>query len=599
MSSQVDQIKERLAIQDVVSAYIKIEKTGANYKARCPFHNEKTPSFFISPARNSYYCFGCGAKGDIFSFVQEFEGLDFMGSLKVLAEKSGIELVKENPKTRSERERLYLCLESAAIFFQKNLYTKEKNREVVDYLTGRGLTKETIKEWRVGFSEDSWRSLLTYLKEKKFTERDMEKAGLIKKKDQTDNHVNFPSSDYYDRFRGRIMFPLFDSSGRVIAFSGRIFKGDEKSAKYLNSPETELFSKSHFLYGFHKAKTAIREQDLTILVEGQMDLIMSHQAGIKNTVAVSGTALTENHLEMVKRLSNNVCLAFDPDSAGVKAAERSARIALSLGMEARAAQLPKGEDPALYILNHKEKWQEIINNAKHIINFTLDHLLSLGLDQRKLSHQIISQVLPFVVELQSSMEKSHFVGEIQHKTGIKEDAIWDDLKKVEQKILAERKNENSSFLNERNLDPDRVEENPLLKKNLLHKRRNAILRKIVGIIYWQKSLAVSSLGIEELEKRLEEIIGKEERKKAFEEFEKEKNELILEAEISFEHSERLQKEIDEFFIHLSGDYLKEQFAEALRHLALAEEAKDAKKTKEMLQKCKELSDKINQLPKFT
>ncbi len=573
MSSQVEQIKERLGIQDVLGSYIKLEKTGGNYKARCPFHNEKTPSFFISPGRNTYYCFGCGAKGDIFSFVQEFEGVDFMGSLKILAERAGIELVKENPKARSEREHLYACLESATIFFQKNLYTKEENKEVVEYLQKRGLTKDTIKEWRIGFAEDDWRRLSTYLKEKRFTDDEMMKVGLIIQKEGSRN-------DYYDRFRGRIMFPLFDSSGRVIGFSGRIFKGDEKMAKYLNSPETMLFNKSEVLYGFHKAKTAIREKDFAILVEGQMDMLMSQQAGFKNTVAVSGTALTVSHLERVQRLANKVVMAFDPDSAGVKAAGRSARIALSLGMEVKVAALPTGEDPALFILNHPDKWQGVLDSSVHIIEFSLNHLLALKLEERAMAKEINAQVLPFIAQLPNAMEKSHFVSLINHKTGFKEEMIWEDLKKAE-KMAGDEYRVVEEIKNER----------------ILYSRKNNIERKIAGILFWQELQTEPVLDVELIKGRFAHITG-EPVTETLKRHEQGKDELILEAEIFFDKSKRLNEETEELLVNLEEDSLKAAFGKALAGLSQAEKLKDKDKAKELLERCKELSDRLSKLPKL-
>ena len=292
MASSVEQIKERLKIEDVVGSYIKVEKAGNNLKARCPFHNEKTPSFFISPDRGSYYCFGCGAKGDIFTFVQEFEGIDFLGSLKILADRAGVTLEKFTNKTTDKKERLYQLLEVTAKFLAENL----KSEEIpLSYLKKRGLNDETIKNWKVGYVRDEWRSISDYLKSKGFLDDEIERAGISKTE----------GKNTYDRFRGRIMFPIFDSAGRVIAFSGRILHDDGQSAKYLNSPQTELFDKSKVLYGYDRAKQSIRKFDFSILVEGQMDLLMAHQAGFTNAVASSGTALTSEHLALLKRISNN------------------------------------------------------------------------------------------------------------------------------------------------------------------------------------------------------------------------------------------------------------------------------------------------------
>jgi DNA primase len=283
MSTPVEKIKERLTIEEVVSSYIKLEPAGKNFKAKCPFHNEKTPSFYVSPDRNSFYCFGCGAKGDIFSFVQQFEGLDFMGSLKMLADRAGVPLVFEKTESKSEKERLYMILEDATRFFEGGLAARPEAQE---YLKKRGIKAETARDFRLGYVPNEWRLLYTHLKNKKYNDAEIEKAGLAKRAEQKEK-------GFYDRFRGRVMFPIADSSGRIIAFSGRILVDDDSSAKYLNSPDTILFNKSTVLYGIDKAKQDIRTKNYTILVEGQMDLVLSHQAGIKNTVAVSGTALAD------------------------------------------------------------------------------------------------------------------------------------------------------------------------------------------------------------------------------------------------------------------------------------------------------------------
>ncbi len=334
MNSPVQKIKERLSIEEVVSSYITLNKVGSNLKAKCPFHNEKSPSFFLSPDRGTYYCFGCGAKGDIFTFVEEFEGLDFKGTLKLLAGRAGVELEKYNKEEESEKEKLYRVMEEATKFFEKNL---TENKDAQEYLKSRGIEEKTTKDFRIGFAILDWRKLYDFLKSKNFTDKEIESAGLAKKPDDTNKAM-------YDRFRGRIMFPITDSSGRVIAFSGRILLDDGKSAKYLNSPETPIFNKSSVLFGIDKAKESIRKNNFSILVEGQIDLVLSHQAGFKNTVASSGTAMTDstvskenliNNLGLVRRLSKNIVLAYDADRAGNNASNRFAKIYLYLVMDVK------------------------------------------------------------------------------------------------------------------------------------------------------------------------------------------------------------------------------------------------------------------------
>jgi len=355
MSSTVEQIKERLDIADVIGSYLKLDSAGSNLKARCPFHNEKTPSFFVSPSRQTYHCFGCDRGGDILSFVQEIEGQDFPGALKILAERAGVEIKRESSAVKSDKDKLFAVLEEATSFFESNL---KEQKEVIEYLKKRGLKGETAKRFNVGYAPSGWSNLYEMLKKKGYPDVIMDKAGLIIKGEK----------GYYDRFRSRIMFPITDVSGRVVGFSGRIFGAEnEKTAKYVNSPETELYNKSKILYGFDKAKFAIRKKGFCILVEGQMDLLMSHQAGLQNTVAVSGTAFTEEHLKIINRLTDSLIIAFDSDDAGIDASKRGVDTALSIGMDVKIVALPKGLDPADLILKEKQKWVKQVENAEHVI----------------------------------------------------------------------------------------------------------------------------------------------------------------------------------------------------------------------------------------
>jgi DNA primase len=435
MSTNVEQIKEKLDIVDVISGYIKVEKAGINFKARCPFHNEKTPSFFISPVRQSFYCFGCGEKGDIFSFVEKFENLDFKGALETLADRAGIKLDKfksedVSNKEKDEKDKLFEIMEEATKFFESEL---AENKAALKYLEKRGLGSDSISKWRLGFALDEWRSLHDRLTNRGFKKGDMLGAGLIKKADGAEK--------FYDTFRNRIMFPICDNAGRVIAFSGRAMKEDEKTPKYLNSPETKLFYKSEVLYGFNVAKNYIRKLDYTVLVEGQMDLLMSHQAGVLNTVASSGTALTELHLKKIQKLSNRVIMAFDSDSSGEKASRKAAELALSLGMEAKIASLPKGEDPASVVKEDPQRWKTALKESEHFIDFALNKAVKEN-QGKNLIREIIKNVLPLVSLIDSEIEKTQFVKKIALKMRVKEEDVWNDIKKVDAKNNRGSKNEN-------------------------------------------------------------------------------------------------------------------------------------------------------------
>lgn len=417
--TNVEQIKERLDIVDVISSYLKVEKAGINFKAKCPFHNEKTPSFFISPARQSFYCFGCGEKGDIFSFVEKFEGLDFKGALENLAKRAGIELKNFGGEEKSEgKEKLFDIMEETTNVYEKQL---EEEKTALKYLEKRGLNPNSITKWRLGLAKDEWRSLYDLLIKKGFSKENLLEVGLIKK---VADEVK-----YYDTFRNRIMFPICDTNGRVIAFSGRALKNDDKTPKYLNSPETKLFYKSEVLYGFNIAKNYIRKLDYAVLVEGQMDLVMSHQAGVLNTVASSGTALTELHLKKIQKLSNRIIIAYDSDSAGENAARRAAEMALSFGMETKIASLPKGEDPASVAQKEPKEWKEALKKAEHFTDFALNKALNEK-EGRNLTKEIIKNVLPLVHLIKSEIEKSQFVKKIALKMKVREEDVWNDIKKI-------------------------------------------------------------------------------------------------------------------------------------------------------------------------
>ncbi len=422
MGGDIETIKQRLEIAEVVGGYVKLEKAGQSFKGRCPFHQEKTPSFFVSPLRQSFYCFGCGEKGDIFTFVEQMEGISFKEALKTLALRAGVELKGrvENQVAKDEKERLREALELALKFFEENL---SKKKEAEEYLLSRGLSSETQKSWHLGFAPDEWRALWNHLLALGLKDETLVKAGLVKPV------VSGAGKSPYDVFRDRLIFPLFDSQGEVVGFSGRAFSV-ETEPKYLNTPETLLFLKSELLYGLDRAKGEIRKKNYSVLVEGQMDLVLSHQAGVGNTVASSGTAFTKEHLERLKKLSPRILLAFDGDKAGNLAAWKSAELALSLGLEVKVACLPEGRDPADVIKGNPEEWKEILRQAKPAVEHFLEEILGQEDDRRKALRQVEKKLLPLLALIQSSIERSHFASLIAKRTGVKEEIIWEDLKRV-------------------------------------------------------------------------------------------------------------------------------------------------------------------------
>ncbi|MEK7390653.1 MAG: DNA primase [Patescibacteria group bacterium] len=606
MSSSVEKIKERLSITDVVSSYLKLEKAGASYKAKCPFHNEKTPSFFVSPDRGTYYCFGCGAKGDMFTFVEEFEGLEFRQALTNLATKAGVELVPERRGERDEKDKLFKAVETSVEFFESGLVN---NKSVLDYLHKRGLTAETISKWRIGYAKNEWRTLYDHLLAEKISETDMLATGLIKRNDRSDTVAQHgvqratqhtgPQS-FYDVFRGRIMFPIFDSTGRPVAFSGRIFVDDDKSPKYLNSPATVLFNKSEVLYGFDRAKTAIRKLNYSILVEGQMDLILSHQAGLANTVASSGTALTEFHLRRLLRLSPRVMFAFDSDSAGFNATKRSAELAMRIGMEVKVAVLPPGEDPASLVAKNPNLWKQALKNGKHIIDFYADNLLARKLDPRVLSREIKSAVLPFVLHVESKTEQAHFIKSIAEKSGLKEDALWDDFKTLLKSPKTASGESGQNGQNERGGRPaGQSGQTEKTTGKILTSRRQGIERRIIGVILWQESRhddkGNHGVTASAIRKRFVEIAGVENAQALEVAVADERDKLIFEAEQYYEQSAKFEKDIEGLFMNLEEEMLKDELAKKMVELHRAEIDKDGVKVEEFLNQCQQITSRLTAL----
>jgi DNA primase len=430
MSSQVSTIKERLSITDVVSSYIRLEKAGNYMRARCPFHNEKTASFYVSPARGTFRCFGCGKGGDIVSFVEAIEGLTFKEALARLADRAGVELVYEKKSPEDYRKTLLIKInESAKEWFVANLAKDAGARE---YLRGRGLTPETITEFALGVSLGGWDGLVTHLRQEGYKDNDIVDAGLAIEGNR----------GIYDRFRSRIMFPIRDGLGRTVAFTGRVIPGTEtdKDAKYVNSPETSIYSKSNILFGYDKAKGTLLRENRAMLVEGQMDLLMAYQAGTQGVVAVSGTALTESHLSLIKRFTDNIVFSFDADPAGVKASERSIEIALRKGMNVEMVLIPEGKDPADIIKDDPETWKRIAGERKHIIDFLLFVFAKASKDERERIREVTKHVLPAIASLPNALEEAHFIKKTAEAMSMDETTIRKEVDKIKSDVGREQQN---------------------------------------------------------------------------------------------------------------------------------------------------------------
>ena len=561
MSGNVEQIKERLSIEEVVGAYVELKRAGSNSKGRCPFHAEKTPSFVVSPSRETYHCFGCGVGGDIFTFVQEIEGLDFKGSLKMLADKAGIELKYEKGAEKNDNDELFAVLESVTTYYSENL---TKNTDALTYLKERGLTSESITSFRLGFAPEGWSGAIDHLKALGFSEKHINDAGL-----SIDG-----KKGKYDRFRSRIMFPITDSVGRVVAFSGRIFgTEDEKMGKYINSPETTLYHKSKILYGYDRARQAIRKTNFAILVEGQMDLLATHQNGYTNAVALSGTALTDEHITLLHRMSDNLVIALDADAAGIASAGKSARAALRKGFDVKIAALAEGEDPA-DILGRGEidTWKEVIKNSKHVVDFLLDHYRNTAKDDRSFKLTVQKEVLPYLHDIASEIDKTHFIQRVAAQLSVTEAVVRNELAKIHAPVNAQK------------TTPQAPQEEKI----------SGAESELMLMFLWQKSLETPLIDIKGMQKLIEEVLTPVGFQANFAKL-AENTEAAFRFELLYATEEQTKNAMSELLERLTRKALAKDLETATAALRRAESEGDIKKQTEFAQKCQELHQRIGQL----
>jgi len=437
MLSPIDEIKSRLDIVEVIGSYIKLKKAGANYRALCPFHSEKNPSFFVSPARQIWHCFGCQKGGDIFGFVKEIEGVEFGDALRILAQRAGVELKPRSPewqKLKTERQKAYEICELATKFFEKQLEGSPKGKEAKKYLLGRGIVQESIKKWRIGYSPDTWSGLSDFLVSQGYKNEEIVKAGLAVRKEEISNIQS------YDRFRGRIIFPIFDLNSQVIGFGGRIFSVNQRAdqresastiAKYINTPNTILYDKSRVLYGLDKAKVEIRKKDFCLLMEGYTDVILAHQAGFENTVSTSGTALTTSQLAILKRYSDNLYLAFDMDIAGDSATKRGIDLAQLSGFNLKIVTLPEDKDPADIISKDPKEFEKLINNSLSILDFYFQNAFSQFDKAKPEGKREISKILLTIIKrVPNKIEQSFWISKLAKNLEVKEEKVEEELKKI-------------------------------------------------------------------------------------------------------------------------------------------------------------------------
>lgn len=426
----VEQIRQSNDIVELIGSYFPLKRAGANFRALCPFHKEKTPSFNVNPQKQIWHCFGCGVGGDAFTFVMKYENLDFPSAVRRLAERAGVKLELERPgggsedSGRDQKDRLLKLHEQVAAFFHQTLLKDKAAQPARDYLQKRKIDDATVKRWRLGYSPDSWDALIQWGASKKFSAELLETAGLALRRERGDG--------FYDRFRGRLMFPICDEQGRVVGFSGRILTDVKDQPKYVNSPETPIFQKGRILFALDKAKRAILEEKFAIVCEGQVDTISCHEAGIANVVAPQGTALTEQHARILKRYAEEVVLMFDADAAGQNAVVRSAEPLWEAGLTIRVAVLPSGHDPdSLVKAEGAEKLKDLVSKSPSFFMYLLEKL-SADYDPRsdRGKVQIAAHLAEWLVRAPSPILRSSYAQQTSVRLGVHEEIIWQEVRRL-------------------------------------------------------------------------------------------------------------------------------------------------------------------------
>lgn len=565
--SQVQQVRDSVDIVEIISGYVPLKKTGANYKGLCPFHREKTPSFVVNPAKQIYHCFGCGEGGNVFDFIMKVENSSFREVLQKLAEKAGIKLRSFGNDKKEEFEKIFSLNKLAMDYFSKNL-TEDKGGEALKYLFKRGLGKKEAMTFKLGYALPGWDNLVGYLKSKSVSFAEAKKAGLIAEKEEKDR--------YYDRFRNRIMFPIFNLEGKVIAFGGRAL--DEEGAKYLNSPETPVFSKRSSFYGIGpESAKRIREAGSVIIVEGYMDLLALRLFGFSNSLATLGTAFTLDHARVIKRFTDNIFLTFDPDEAGVNAIKKTLRPVLLHALNAKIILLPKGHDPDTYLRKEgASNFKKLMQGSENILDFYVknyfEHEMTL-VGKAK----VLEELREIFNEIPNEFVRELTVRKISDLTGIKESM----LKNAEKSSLYEKRRPSENPFPKHEILLTRfVLEDPKLMKEAQEAKafdyftskelRDFVLGAMADV--GKEGLKIGSLidGLadQELKRRLVEVCIDEK-----------------------DFGEETYKAFTNCMERIKSDYLKRKSVELLNEIMEAEKKGDDRRCKELLLEKKALMAK--------
>ena len=430
----IDDIRSRSDLAEVIGSYLPLNRAGSNYKALCPFHQEKTPSFVVNPARQTFHCFGCGKGGDVFRFIMEKEGVDFPNAIHLLAQKYSIIIPEETSHSEgthnesfrvgtNQRERLYSLHEEICAWFQKNLHNNP-DTPVAQYFASRKIPMDTAQKFRLGAAPDSWSDGIDFLKQKGYSEEEILSSGVAVESEKKPGHL-------YDRFRNRLIFPIWNEQEKVVAFSARSIEKNPQGGKYVNSPETPIFQKSKVLYALPLARQMIRQKGFVVLCEGQIDVIAMFRAGFECTVAPQGTAFTDEQARILKRYTDRLFLAFDADKAGIKAIIRAFAICLPIGFEINVLNIPEGLDPdEIYNLEGEDGIKKLIESASDFFDFLLTQSMN-GVDSNSSwdINRVTSEILEHVAKIDSSVTRSLYAGKLARRLNIPENAVFNELNK--------------------------------------------------------------------------------------------------------------------------------------------------------------------------
>ena len=581
MNDQVEEIKSRNNVVDIVGQYVALKKMGRHHKGLCPFHSEKTPSFLVNEELNLYKCFGCGAGGDVIKFLMEIEGITFLDALERLADRAGIKLEKRSGGSDKKTE-MYEVMELTARYYNWLLVSGKSGEKAKEYLKGRKISEKIIETYNLGFSLSSWDSLINYLTKKKNYSLDLlERVGLVVKKN---------AGGYYDKFRGRIMFPLQDSAGRVVGFTGRVLPETAKEGepKYLNSPETEIYHKGKMLYGFYQAKKAIREKKRVVLVEGQMDQISSFASGVTETVAVGGTGITEDQVEMMARLADKIYVSLDADDSGYVAIKRTVGLAEKRGLGIKVVQIEGGKDPDEISRNSPAKWKKMVEEAVDVYEFILEKAIKKNNDGTPDGiSKVLSEVIPFFAKIENIVIREVWAKRLAEKLGVSLNSVLGEIDKNKSgKVFTGYVKREEKPKAENRVDKlIKILVGSLLSKLELGAKAKKILKEVEGsgglwklLVFILENGSVNIETAELIEKMPAEI-----------------QEVAKEIYMSTDEVETDEKNVLEVTLQLAREMIKEQRAELSKKRQLAEEKGEVDKEREITVSLRDLDAKENKL----